>query len=89
MVVGVQKLQETENIVSSLQADLTKLEPILVKKTKDAEELLEKVANEKEDADVVITSPGRRTSAGIATTRGTSVRETCVPREAADPPTGA
>ena len=33
MVVGVQKLQETENIVSSLQADLTKLEPILVQKS--------------------------------------------------------
>ena len=53
MIVGVQKLLETEEIVSSLKADLTKLEPVLIQKTKDAEELLAKVAVEKTDADVV------------------------------------
>ena len=52
-MVGVQKLNETEAIVDSLKADLTKLEPILVQKSIDADKLLANVAIEKADADVV------------------------------------
>jgi dynein heavy chain len=40
MVVGVAKLVETEGIVDSLKNDLTKLAPILIQKSKDADELL-------------------------------------------------
>mmetsp|Transcript_28190 Transcript_28190/g.33408 ORF Transcript_28190/g.33408 Transcript_28190/m.33408 type:complete len:2629 (+) Transcript_28190:1-7887(+) len=53
MNVGVEKLTDTESIVDSLKDDLKRLEPVLVQKSKDADELLKVVAVEKADADVV------------------------------------
>jgi dynein heavy chain len=53
MVTGVAKLVETEAIVDSLKNDLTKLSPILIQKSKDADELLVVVGKEKADADVI------------------------------------
>jgi hypothetical protein len=44
MIVGVQKLTDTNAIVDSLQKDLEKLAPVLVEKGKETEELLARAA---------------------------------------------
>jgi dynein heavy chain len=51
--VGVAKIEETKGIVASLQADLTKLQPILKTKAAEAADLLEKTAVEQKEASVV------------------------------------
>jgi dynein heavy chain, axonemal len=53
LTLGVNKLEETNKVVNSLQIDLTKLQPVLKQKAKEAEELLKRVAIEKEEADIV------------------------------------
>jgi dynein heavy chain, axonemal len=53
LTLGVNKLEETNTVVNSLQKDLTKLQPVLKEKAKEAEELLKRVAIEKEEAEIV------------------------------------
>jgi len=53
MVIGVQKLDETESLVSGLKADLTKLQPVLEEKTIAADALLKSVAIDQAEADQV------------------------------------
>merc|ERR1711865_338932 len=53
LTLGVNKLEETNTVVNSLQKDLTKLQPELKEKAKEAEELLKRVAIEKEEAEIV------------------------------------
>ena len=53
LTLGVNKLEETNTVVNSLQKELTKLQPVLKEKAKEAEELLKRVAVEKEEAEVV------------------------------------
>lgn len=51
--IGLQKLKETNDIVGSLQEELTVLQPVLVEKSKETEELLKQVAKDQEEADKV------------------------------------
>ena len=53
MIVGVQKLSETNAIVDSLQADLEKLAPVLKTKGEETEELLAKAATDQAEANVI------------------------------------
>merc|ERR1711871_1100583 len=53
MSVGVQKLDETNAIVADLEADLTKLKPVLKVKSAEAAEMLTKVRKDQADADIV------------------------------------
>jgi len=53
MAIGVQKLDETEALVTGLKADLTKLQPVLEEKSVAAEELLKQVAIDQAEADKV------------------------------------
>mmetsp|Transcript_44339 Transcript_44339/g.86753 ORF Transcript_44339/g.86753 Transcript_44339/m.86753 type:complete len:4144 (+) Transcript_44339:98-12529(+) len=53
LVVGLQKLSETTAVVDELSAAAEELKPVLITKTAEAEELLAKVAVDKEAADKV------------------------------------
>ncbi|GBG29459.1 Dynein heavy chain 1, axonemal [Hondaea fermentalgiana] len=53
MEVGVQKLNETNQIVDDLQAELVKLQPVLVVKAAETEKLIEQVNKDKAEAAVV------------------------------------
>eukprot|EP00924_Labyrinthula_sp_SR-Ha-C_P002719 maker-scaffold_13-snap-gene-5.1-mRNA-1 protein AED:0.01 eAED:0.01 QI:0/0/0/1/0.66/0.42/7/0/4146 len=53
MKVGVEKLEETNSIVDDLKIDLEKLQPVLKVKAVETAELLERVAKEKKEAEVV------------------------------------
>merc|ERR1719199_1413114 len=53
MTIGVQKLDETNEIVADLQADLEKLKPVLKVKSAEAAEMLIKVRKDQADADIV------------------------------------
>lgn len=53
MEVGVQKLNETNQIVDDLQAELVKLQPVLVVKTQETEALIKQVNKDKAEAAVV------------------------------------
>ena len=53
MIVGVKKLEETNNIVETLRAELIKLEPVLVEKTIEAEHLLATVAVDSSDSSIL------------------------------------
>ncbi|KAJ1632321.1 hypothetical protein T492DRAFT_868478 [Pavlovales sp. CCMP2436] len=48
--VGVAKLTDTNKLVSGMKEELSELQPILVTKTKEAEELLVRVARDTEEA---------------------------------------
>ena len=48
--VGVQKLTDTNKLVGGMKEELNELQPILVLKTKEAEELLIRVAKDSEEA---------------------------------------
>ncbi|XXQ39846.1 AAA+ ATPase domain-containing protein [Plasmodiophora brassicae] len=51
--IGLTKMKETNEIVASLQGDLKKLQPELIVKSKETEELLAQVAQDQENADRV------------------------------------
>ena len=53
LYVGSMKLDETNNIVASLKIELGKLQPVLDQKSKEAAELLIKVAGDKAEADKI------------------------------------
>ena len=53
MIIGVQKLQETNAIVESLRGDLEKLTPVLKQKGIETEELLARAAKDSAEANVV------------------------------------
>jgi len=53
METGVRKLKETNEMVDGLKEDLNKLAPVLEEKSKDAEQLLARVAVDQAEADVV------------------------------------
>jgi dynein heavy chain len=55
MITGVEKLDETESIVSSLQADLEKLKPVLKEKSAEADALLKQCAIDQASAAIVQT----------------------------------
>ena len=50
---GLSKLLETNELVDSMQEELTALEPELKKKSVETEELMEKLAVDQEKADQV------------------------------------
>ena len=58
MIVGVDKLEETNSIVETLRGELVKLEPVLVEKTIEAEGLLASVAVDSADAAIVAEKVG-------------------------------
>ena len=49
--VGVKKLNETNSVVATLQADITRMQPILATKTKETEALLIQVNKDRAEAD--------------------------------------
>ncbi|EEY58342.1 dynein heavy chain [Phytophthora infestans T30-4] len=53
LMAGVVKLEETNSLVSTLQEELVVLQPILVSKTMEAEELLRQVAIDQAEAEQV------------------------------------
>ena len=53
MVVGVQKLEETNALVDGLRTDLKALEPVLVEKSIEAEAMLKKVAIDQAEASLM------------------------------------
>ena len=53
MIVGVQKLEETNAIVDSLQADLEKLAPVLKVKGEEAEVLLAQAEKDGAEAKII------------------------------------
>ena len=53
MSIGVQKLDETNEIVADLQLDLEELEPVLEVKSAEAAEMLTKVRKDQAGADIV------------------------------------
>ncbi|GMF33821.1 unnamed protein product [Phytophthora lilii] len=53
LMTGVVKLEETNSLVSTLQDELVTLQPVLVSKTKEAEELLCQVAIDQAEAELV------------------------------------
>jgi dynein heavy chain len=53
LAIGVSKMEETNAVVADLQAQLTKLQPVLVQKTAETAELLKTVTREKADAQKV------------------------------------
>ena len=58
MKVGVQKLTETNEIVDSLRGDLEKLAPVLKEKSAETEVLLEQVAKDTAEANIVAEKVG-------------------------------
>ena len=50
LVVGVEKLNDTNAKVDGLQEELTRLQPVLVQKTKETEELIKQLAVDQADA---------------------------------------
>ncbi|KAF1784691.1 P-loop containing nucleoside triphosphate hydrolase [Phytophthora cactorum] len=53
LTAGVVKLEETNSLVSTLQEELVVLQPVLVSKTQEAEELLHQVAIDQTEAEQV------------------------------------
>lgn len=53
LVIGLQKLAETSNVVADLQETLTELKPVLLQKSKETDELLAQVTIDTEKADKV------------------------------------
>ncbi|KAG3108336.1 Dynein heavy chain 6, axonemal [Phytophthora idaei] len=53
LTTGVVKLEETNSLVSTLQEELVVLQPVLVSKTQEAEELLHQVAIDQTEAEQV------------------------------------
>ena len=51
--IGLQKLKETNEIVGSLQEELTVLQPVLIENSKETEALLKQVAKDQQEADKV------------------------------------
>ena len=49
--IGVEKMEETNEMVNEMQITLTELQPVLVQKAVDAEELLKQTAIEQVDAE--------------------------------------
>lgn len=50
---GITTLQDTNNMVEGLQQELTALQPVLLAKTQETEELVKRVEKDKQDADKV------------------------------------
>eukprot|EP01029_Cantina_marsupialis_P009144 TRINITY_DN2137_c0_g5_i1.p1 TRINITY_DN2137_c0_g5~~TRINITY_DN2137_c0_g5_i1.p1 ORF type:complete len:3984 (-),score=1416.37 TRINITY_DN2137_c0_g5_i1:203-12154(-) len=59
LATGVSKLEETNEMVAGLKAELTKLQPVLDEKAKETEILLEQVAKDQADADVMKDKVGK------------------------------
>jgi dynein heavy chain len=53
LAVGCAKLEETNVVVESLQGELTKLQPVLEQKSKDAAAMLIQVSKEQQEADKI------------------------------------
>ena len=51
--IGVKKMEETNEMVNEMQVTLTELQPVLVQKAVDAEELLKQTAIEQVDAEKI------------------------------------
>ena len=53
LAIGVQKLEETNEVVAGLKEELTKLQPVLDEKAKETEELLKQVSVEQKEAEKI------------------------------------
>lgn len=69
LVIGLKKLNDTNDVITSLQEEQKLLQPELITKSKETEELLKQVAIDKENADKVAENPKSSLNATVPIVR--------------------